>query len=304
MRESLSLQYPVDPSSGQVRRPQWQRFGPLWTVFPASLWLVAFIAVPLGLVVVVSFFVRGTYGGIEYVFSLDNYVRLFDPLYVRILFVSLAIAFATTLITAWIGYPFAYIVARAPARWRSVLLMLIIVPFWTNSLIRTYAMIVLLRTEGVINTVLMNLGVISHPLPMMYNEFAVMVGMVYEFLPFMILPLFASIEKFDWTLLEAAGDLGARPWKAFLHVTLPLTFPGVIAGSLLVFIPSLGFFFIPDLLGGSKVMLISNLIKNQFLSARDWPFGAALSIGLIVITLILLGVYFRLLGNKRDLEVF
>lgn len=278
--------------------------GLFWTITPVFLWLALFLAVPLLLVVVVSFASRGTYGDIKYVFHLNNYLRMFNPLYVRILWVSLVISFITTALCLLAGYPFAYFVARSPKKYRTALLMLIIVPFWTNSLVRTYAWITLLRTEGIINSYLMKLGAIDHPLAMLYNQGAVLVGLVYTLFPFMVLPLYASIEKLDPAYLEAAGDLGATPWKSFLRVTLPLTMPGIIAGSLLVFIPTLGYFFIPDLMGGSKTMLISNLIKNQFLTARDWPFGAALSIVLIIITLVLVSAYVRVAGSKRDTEVF
>ncbi|MHB1043085.1 MAG: ABC transporter permease [Eubacteriales bacterium] len=278
--------------------------GPLWTLTPVVVWMVAFLAAPLILVVLVSFMTRGLYGGLDYTFTLANYTRLANPLYVKILWSSLVISAFTTVLCLVFGYPFAYFIARSSRKFRNLLLMLIVVPFWTNSLVRTYAWIILLRTEGVINSYLMQLGIISKPLPMMYNDFAVMIGMIYTLFPFMVLPLYASIEKLDQSYLEAAGDLGASPGKAFLKVTLPLTLPGIIAGSLLVFIPTLGYFFIPDLMGGSKTMLISNLIKNQFLTARDWPFGSALSIVLILITLVLIALYIRVVGSKRDTEVF
>lgn len=277
--------------------------GPFWTLSPVIIWMVSFLAIPLLLVVVVSFFTRGTYGGIDFTFTLDNYVRMMDPLYVSILWTSLVIAFATTVLCLVFGYPFAYFVARSPSKYRSILLMLIVVPFWTNSLIRTYAWIILLRTEGVINSYLMKLGIIAKPLALMYNYFAIEIGLVYTLFPFMVLPLYASIEKLNRSYLEAASDLGATPWRSFLKVTLPLTMPGIVSGSLLVFIPSLGLFFIPDLMGGSKVMLMGNLIKNQFLTARDWPFGSAASIGIMVITFVLIALYLRIVGNKRDSEV-
>lgn len=277
--------------------------GPLWTLSPVITYMVSFLAVPLLLIILVSFFKRGVYGDINYVFTLTNYIRMFDPLYLRIIWISLIISFITTVVCLLFGYPFAYFIARAPKKFRVVLMMLIIVPFWTNSLVRTYAWIILLRTEGIINIYLMKLGFIQEPLTMLYNQGAVLVGLVYTLFPFMILPLYASIEKLDPTYLEAAGDLGASPWKSFLRITLPLTMPGIIAGSLLVFIPTLGYFFIPDLMGGSKTMLVSNLIKNQFLTARDWPFGSALSIVLIIITLVLIYSYIRVVGNKRDTEV-
>ncbi|GAB7388907.1 ABC transporter permease [Bacillaceae bacterium] len=280
-----------------------KRKGPLWTLSPVVVWMSIFFVAPLFLVLFVSFMIRGVYGGIEYAFTLENYLRFFDPLYFKIVWNSLLIAACTTLLCLLFGYPFAYIVARAPRRYRNILLLLIVIPFWTNSLIRTYAWIVLLRTEGVINTILLKSGLISEPLPMLYNEGAVLVGLAYTLFPFMVLPLYASIEKLDRAYLEAAGDLGAKPWQTFLRVTLPLTMPGIVAGSLLVFIPTLGLFFIPDLMGGSKTMLIGNLIKNQFLTARDWPFGSAASIVLMVLTLIMITIYVKITGSKKGTEV-
>ncbi len=279
-------------------------YGPFWTLSPVVFWMVCFVALPLVLIVAVSFFTRGLYGGIEYRLNLENYARMLNPLYFKILWNSLNISFLTTLFCLLLGYPFAYFISRAPRKFRSILLMLIIIPFWSNSLVRTYAWIVLLRTGGIINTVLLKLGLISEPLKLLYNETAVLVGLVYTLFPFMVLPLYTSIEKLNPSLLEAASDLGAKSWSAFLRITLPLTMPGIIAGSILVFIPTLGYFFIPDLMGGSKAMLVSNLIKNQFLTARDWPFGAAVSIFLIIITLVLIGVYMRLVRDQSKMEVF
>ncbi len=286
-----------------VRKRKWNG-GPLWTLSPVFFWMISFVALPLVIIVLVSFFTRGLYGDIDYRVTLENYTRMFNPLYFKILWSSLSVSFITTLLCLILGYPFAYFVSRAPKQIRSILLMLIIIPFWSNSLVRTYAWIVLLRTEGIINTVLMNLHLISTPLKLLYNETGVLIGMVYTLFPFMVLPLYTSIEKLNPSLLEAASDLGAVAWKRFLRITLPLTMPGIVAGSILVFIPTLGYFFIPDLMGGSKTMLISNLIKNQFLTARDWPFGSALSILLIILTLVLIGIYMRLVKSKSDMEVF
>ncbi|MGD8189666.1 ABC transporter permease [Brevibacillus ginsengisoli] len=265
--------------------------------------MVVLFLIPLAFVFLVSFFTRSTFGGIIYTFTVENYTRFVDPLYLRIFWISCLIALVTTLLCLIVGYPFAYIIAKSPERMRNILLMLVIVPFWTNSLIRTYAWIVLLRTEGVINTFLLNLGLIRQPLELMYNEFAVLIGLVYTMLPFMILPLYASIEKLERTHLEAAADLGAKPWQTFLKVSLPLTTPGIVAGSLLVFIPSLGLFFIPDLMGGSKTVLIGNLIKNQFLTARDWPFGSATSIILMGVTMLFILLYLRFSGDRAGKEL-
>lgn len=277
-----------------------RNWGPLWTLSPVTIWLTAFLFIPILLVLIVSFMQRGVYGGIEYAFTLENYARFLDPLYFKVLWVSVVISFLTTVLCLVFGYPFAYIIARSPAKYRTLLLFLVIIPFWTNSLIRTYAWIVLLRTEGVINTILLKIGLISEPLKMLYNEGAVLVGLVYTLFPFMVLPLYASIEKLDKSYLEAASDLGAKAWQAFLKITIPLTMPGIVAGSLLVFIPALGLFFIPDLMGGAKTMMIGNLIKNQFLTARDWPFGSASSIIIMVLTFVMIYVYLRISGGKKD----
>lgn len=282
------------------RRLDWT---PLWTLLPVSFWVTVFIAVPLLLVLVVSLLQRGTYGGLVWEFNLHNYLRFFDPLYLRVVGNSLLVAFLTTVVCVAVGYPFAYVVARSPQRYRNLLLMLIIIPFWSSSLIRTYSWIVLLRTEGVINNLLLSLGLIHQPLELLYNLGAVTVGMTYTLFPFMVLPLYASIEKLDPTLLEAARDLGARPWQAFRRVTLPLTMPGITSGSLLVFIPTLGLFFISDLMGGARTMMISNLIQNQFLTARNWPFGAAASVILMILTLVLIALYLRTTGSRDQLEV-
>lgn len=285
------------------RRNRQNLFGITWTISPVTFWIVLFFVFPLLYILLISFTERSLYGGIEYIFTLENYVKFFDPLYISVLWNSLLLAGFTTVISIIFGYPFAYIIARSPRKYRNFLLMLVIVPFWTNSLVRTYAWIVLLRTEGVINVFLMKLGIIAEPLAMLYNQGAVMVGLVYTLFPFMVLPLYASIEQLDRSLLEAASDLGAKPWQAFIKITIPLTFPGIVAGSLLTFIPTLGLFFIPDLMGGSKSLLIGNLIKNQFLTARDWPFGSAVSIILMVLTLLFILIYLRLGGSKKGIEV-
>jgi spermidine/putrescine transport system permease protein len=228
---------------------------------------------------------------------------LIDPLYLRILLYSLRVAFATTVFTIVIGFPLAYYIARAPVRQRNLLLFLILVPFWTNFIIRIYAWIMILRTEGLLNTLLLNLGIIRVPLDILYSPTAVLIGMVYEFLPFMVLPLYTSLEKIEMAQLEAAADLGAPPWRAFLRITLPLSVPGMIAGSILVFIPAMGMFVVPDLMGGAKTVLVGNLIRNQFLTARDWPFGAAASMLLLTLTLVVTLVYTRRAGFGEDLLV-
>ncbi|WP_040210439.1 ABC transporter permease [Clostridium polynesiense] len=273
--------------------------GILSTILPVSLWMTAFFVVPLLLIFVVSFLTRGDAGEIVYKFTLSNYARLFDKLYVVIFLKSLFISILTTLICLILGYPFAFIIAGANKKIKPIMLLLIILPFWTNSLVRTYAMIILLRTEGIINTLLINIGLIQEPLKLMYNNIAVIIGMVYMMFPFMVLPLYASIEKLDFRILEAADDLGARPIKKFINVTLPLTRSGILSGSILVLVPTLGLFFITDLMGGSKVMLMSNVIKNQFLTARDWPFGSAISVILMIVMIIVIFYYTRLGGDTK-----
>jgi len=270
---------------------------------PALLWMVIFFVIPLLFIVVVSFSTRGDVGNIVYKFTLQNYIKLLNPLYINIFFKSILIALYTTVLCLLIGYPFAFIIANSNKKFKPLLLLLIILPFWTNSLVRTYAMIVLLRTEGIINTLLLHFHIINVPLNLMYNNFAVMIGMLYMMFPFMVLPLYTSIEKLDKRILDAASDLGAGPISKFLKITLPLTKGGIVSGSILVFIPTLGLFFVTDLMGGSKVILMSNLIKNQFLTARDWPFGSAISVILILIMISVILFSSRVPGAKGTKEV-
>lgn len=273
-------------------------YGHVFTLSPVIIWMSLLVALPLAIVVIMGFLTRGSYGQIEYKFTLENYKNLINIMYIKILLYSLWIAFLATLICLVLAYPFAYFIANSPKKYKIILFILIMIPFWTNSLVRTYAWIVILRTTGIINSYLMNFNIIKTPLKMIYTTGAVLVGLVYTLFPFMVLPLYTSIDNVDRTYIEAASDLGATPVKNFLNVMLPLTMPGIAAGCLLVFIPALGLFFIPDLLGGSKVMMVSNLIQNQFLTARNWPFGSAISILLIVITIIFIIFYFRK-GNKK-----
>lgn len=274
------------------------------TIGPVYVWMILFLAIPLMIIVVFSFFTRGTYGTIEPNFQVNNFLELLKPMYLKVFWSSILIAFVTTVLCLIMGYPFAYYVAMQSPKLRNKLMLFVIVPFWTNSLIRVYAWIILLRKEGLINHFLLSLNLIDEPLKLLYNYFGIIVGMVYTLIPFMILPLYASIEKLERQYLEAARDLGANSRNVFLHVTLPLTMPGITAGSLLVFIPTLGYFFIPDLMGGGKQMIIGNLIKQQFLTARNWPFGSALAIVLIAMTLLLVVVYLKVFGgSKEDMEV-
>jgi spermidine/putrescine transport system permease protein len=273
----------------------------LLLISPANLYLILFIVLPLLLIGGLSFLSRGTYGQVEFRFNITNYTRLFDALYGKILVYSLGVGVATTVLCLLIGYPLAYYIARSPARQRSLLLFLILLPFWTNFIIRIYAWIMILRSGGFLDTILQWAHITNGPLNILYTPTAVMIGMVYEFLPFVVLPLYTSLEKIENSLLEAAADLGAPPWKAFLRVTLPLSVPGMIAGTILTFIPAMGMFVVPDLLGGAKTVLIGNVIRNQFLTARDWPFGSAASMILMLLTMVFTLYYTRKAGFGEEL---
>ncbi len=256
-----------------------------------TLWLALFALLPNVGLLVITVLERGVTEFVLPKFTLDNYVRLFDPRYSGILWESFWIALASTAMCLLVAYPCAFSMARAPAKIRPWLLLLVIIPFWTNSLIRTYALIAILKANGLLSSLFMFLGLTAEPVSFMYSNFAVFTGIVYTFLPFMILPLYASIEKLDPRYAEAARDLGAGPVRTFWHITLPLTLPGIIAGSMLVFLPSLGAFYIPEILGGAKSLLVGNFIKNQFLVARDWPLGAAASTFLTLLLILMILLY-------------
>lgn len=269
-------------------------------------WLLLFVFAPNLMIIITSFLTRDDTNFVQMVFTLDNYYRLFNPLYADVLIHSLNMAVIATLCCLLIGYPFAFCLARLPQQLRPLLLFLLIVPFWTNSLIRIYGLKLLLSTNGYLNYFLMWAGIIEKPLRIMYTSSAVILGLVYILLPFMVMPLYSSIEKLDNAVLEAAKDLGANKLQTFWRIILPLTMPGIIAGSLLVMLPSLGLFYVADLLGGAKNLLIGNVIKSQFLNIRDWPFGSATSICLTLIMAILLFAYYRvgkMLNRKINNDV-
>jgi len=261
-----------------------------WMMLPGLAWLALFLIVPCALIFLLAFFQRGVYGGVDYVLTLENLERALDPLYLAILWRSALVAGETTAIALLIGYPAAYAIARAAPRWQAALLVLAMLPFWSNYLIRTYAWIVLLNRKGLVNEALLETGLVTEPLSLLYSEGAVVVGLVYNYLPFVVLAVYAALARLDRSLLEASEDLGAPPWRSFLRVTLPLSLPGVAAGGVFVFVLSIGNFITPDLLGGGRIQMVGNLIYDQFLTARDWPFGAALSMLLIAIMLLLLFV--------------
>lgn len=268
-------------------------------------WLVLFVFLPNLMIIGTSFLTRDDANLVQMVFTLDNYTRLFDPLYGQVMLHSLNMAAIATLCCLLLGYPFAFILARLPQRVRPLLLFLLIVPFWTNSLIRIYGLKLFLSTRGYLNEFLMWAGIIDTPLRIMYTSGAVVLGLVYILLPFMVMPLYSSLEKLDKSCLEAARDLGASKLQTFIRIIIPLTMPGIIAGCLLVLLPAMGLFYVADLMGGAKNLLIGNVIKSQLLNIRDWPFGAATSICLTLVMGLMLWIYYRaakLLNKKGELE--
>ena len=301
-------------------RGRWRVFG---LIFPSLFWLIIFFLIPLLIVSAMSFGQRGTYGGVEWQLSIENFIRLFDPLYLRIFGRSFTIAATTTAICLLIGYPLAYWIAVQPMERRNTLLMLLMIPFWTNFLVRTYAWILILRDHGIINSLWIGtlhslvlslaqtfpsnlwqplLDATANPLPLFGTNLAIILGLVYGWFPDMVLPCYAAIERFDFSLAEAAQDLYANRVQTFLRVIFPITLPGVLAGSMLVFIPSLGAYITPDLLGGAKSVMIGNVIYSQFMAARDYPFGSAISFVLMAAMLIGTLFYFRLGHQKPGQE--
>ncbi len=266
-----------------------------WFLAPGYLVTVGLFAAPMLIICAYSLLSRGPYGGVMTPWTLESYLRVFDPLYLAILWRSIWISAVSTAFCLVLGFPLALFIARAGKR-RILLLNLVMLPFWTSFLIRTYAWMFLLRDTGLINTVLQALHLTSAPLPLLFNNGAVILGLVYGYLPFMVLPLYATLEKLDPALVDAAQDLGASPWVTLWTVIVPLAKTGMMAGSLLVFIPCLGAYLTPDLLGGGKTVMIGNLVQNQFTMARDWPFGSALSILLLMLVLGLL----RIIGRREQ----
>ncbi len=271
---------------------------------PIIIYTVILIVLPFVYILFLSFTKNDSYGGIIYEFTLNNYIKVFDSTYLNIFLKSSLIGLLATFICILISYPFAIILRTKSKYIKNLSTKLIMIPFLTNSLIRTYGWIILLRKNGIINSALISSGIIKLPLSLMYNKIGIIIGMVYTLLPFMLLPVCSSVFEIDNDLIEAAEDLGASKLQIFKNIILPQTISGVFNGSLMVFIPAIGYFFITDILGGGKIMIIGNLIKNQFLTARNWPFGAAISVFLIVITLLLVKIYKKLGGKMDDLGGF
>ena len=264
---------------------------------PLMLWLVWFLVMPIGFVLIYSLLQRGSYGEIIWTLTLDNYRRALDPLYFQIFVKSLLLTCLTTILCLALGLPLAYTIATAAKRWRPLLISLLMLPFLTNFIVRVYAIRLILGGEGLINAVLVASGLVSNPVIMTDSLFAVAVGMLANYLPFMTLPIYVVQEKMDFSLLEAAADLGARRLAVLTRVILPISMPGIMSGTVLVFVPVLGEYMIPDLLGGAKTMLLGNLITEQFLKVRDWPFGAALAMLLILVMLASFALQ-RLIGGN------
>lgn len=264
------------------------------------VWLFLFAMLPFCLIVTASFLHHSPAHLAELPFTLDNYRQLNHTIYFKIFQKSFLVAGMATFLCLLFGYPFAYIIARMQSRWKNLLLLLVIIPFWTSTLIRTYALIAMIKAKGVLNAILLGIGLIHEPLPILFTNAAVMIGLVYNLLPFMILPIMTNVERLDQRLVDAARDLGANWFTTFSKVVIPLTMPGIIAGSILVFLPAMTIFYIPDILGGAKSVLLGNLIQNQFLVARNWTLGAASSTILTVMLALLILVYLWVnRGNKK-----
>jgi spermidine/putrescine transport system permease protein len=261
---------------------------------PAGVWYAAFFVAPLGFILVFSFLTSADYGGIDYVFNLGNYPRLLRaPIYLRIFLNTMGMALSGTLLCLMVGYPLAYFLATRAGRWKNLFLIMLIVPFWTSFLTRTYAWLILLSDNGPLANVLRQAGLLQGDLGFLYTYKAVLMGVVYNYLPLMIFPLYVSLERLDKRLIEAAKDLGAGRFQTFRRITVPLTTPGILTGCLLVFIPLTGEYVIPAILGGAKSYMIGNLIGDEFISAHDWAFGSALGMAVILLLMFLIAVYFR-----------
>lgn len=271
---------------GSIRSSR--RWAPVALMGPGGLYLAALFVIPIGLIVAYSFLTRGRFGGVVADFTLDNFARIVQPVYLQVIATSLTTATITTVLALVLGLPTAYVISRLPRRWRTTALVLVLLPFWTNFLIRTYAWIILLNDAGWINGSLQGLGLIDDPLRMLYTQPAVVTGLLYIYLPLMVLPLYSAIERIDPALEEAAVNLGASRWRALRTVTFPLAMPGILTGCVFVFVPTMANFVIPELIGGGKTLLLGNLIRDQFLKARDWPFGSALALVLTAVLVVLL----------------
>jgi spermidine/putrescine transport system permease protein len=282
----------ITPELAQRQQSRRRGLQALGLVFPGIFWLTLFFVLPFVFIVIYSFLTRGETGNIVWTFTLGNYARLFtDSVFWQVFGRSIWYGLLTTLGCLILAYPMALFIVQCSPRWRTLLIFLILIPFWTNFLVRTYAWMVILNNNGLINTILAGIGLPT--LTLMNTQGAVMIGLLYGELPFMVLPIYASLDRFDFTLLEAAQDLGANRWRSFLRVMLPLTMPGIAAGSVLVFIPTVGQFVVSDLLGGAKVALLGNLLQQQFKAAQNWPLGSAIAVVCMAVLTVAVIFYFR-----------
>jgi spermidine/putrescine transport system permease protein len=270
-------------------------------VIPMYLFTILFVAGPLIYMIALSFMTKKDVWGVILEFSINSYAKILKPVYFNTFMESIKLSFTTTFITLLIGYPFGYFMSKLSNRFKRIVMLFVVVPFWTNALVRMYGWIIIFRSNGVLDNILMGVGITNSPLKLLYSYPAVLVGMVYSLLPFMILAVYSSTEKMDWSIVEAARDLGATRLQAFLTITVKMTLPGILSGVILVFIPSMGLFFIADILGGGKVMLVGNLIRDQLFTTRDWPFAAALSVILMILTSLFIWGY-RKVTHVKDLE--
>lgn len=268
-------------------------------VIPFYFYTIVFVVLPLSYMILLSFLRRAEIWGVTKEFTLDNYKNILEPVYRNTFLESLKLAMLCTIFIALLGYPFGYFMAKLSKKWKRRVMMLLMIPFWTSALIRMYGWIILFRSNGLLDQFFMAIHLTEKPLRLLYTYPAVVVGMIYALLPFMILSVYSSVEKLDWSLVEAARDLGASPIFAFFTVTLKLTMPGLLSGVVLTFIPSMGLFFVADILGGNKIVLVGNLIQEQLMKARNWPFAAALSVVLMILTSLMLTLYRKVAGVKE-----
>lgn len=267
---------------------------------PPWLWILLFFVAPLGFMVAFALGVNEGFFTVEFGFHLDQFQRLWDPIYLRIYRDTLILAFLGTMGCLLIGFPFAYFLATRTSRFRTLAFVLVIVPFWTSLLIRTYAWVLILSEQGPLSTFLQNVGLRSTPLDILYTQSAVLIGVTYDYLPLMVFPIYVAVERMDRSLNEASRDLGSGRWETFRRVTLPLVFPGVMTGCLLTFIPMMGEYVVPTILGGAKSFLVGSLVSNEILTAIDWPFGAAVSMGLVLVMVGIILIYLRVLGSRAE----
>lgn len=271
----------------------------IWMILPLYIFTLIFVACPLLYMVALSFATPGEVHGVQWIFTLDNYRKILEPVYLNTFVQSFQLAFTSTIFITLIGYPFGYFMAKLPESGKKKAMLFLMLPFWVNSLIRLYGWIIILQKKGLLNFVLKKLGLIEKPLKIMYSYPAIVIGMIYVLLPFMILSVYSSAEKLDWSLVEAARDLGASKAKAFWTVSFKLTLPGLLSGVILTFIPSMGLFFIADILGGNKVVLVGSLIQDQMTRGNNWPFAAALAVIMMILTTLMILLYRKVAGAKE-----